>query len=734
MTTQPHSESIVIEFLDSFLQEKNIKWILATGMLILLGSSLMVVMPHWDTMEPTAKFLTVIGYTGAIFAAGWWSYHKLALRRTGTTLLALTVLLIPVSFMAWHWCWAAADTVPGSLAAVTLLALNLLLAAIVSHKTFRHFLRGDQPTFFVCYLILCLAGSIGPSIRETGLLSSWLASLVLWGVFSVGVVKVNRHVFWLTEERRQSRVFGFFPILLLGGQFLGVFAANFASALSVDWMGLGCVLVAIPVLLTADAVAKVFQERTGDVVRPLPWPIILPFTFGLILCIAGIVLAATPLPQRAPFALAPTAALAASLMAVTARRTNQVAFVWSMLIGIVLAYNFSPVFFQSAARGAIAQGAAAVHEARLPYAFYGLTYLPLVLVASGVAALVDRQGVTLFARPMRRFCVGISWVLLAASLGHAKALLPVAIVMLGVFACQARLFWDRRLALAAIIAFLIAAAGSALFVEQVFAVPLPATAAYFLSLGAAVALLVACPWLDPQIRRIPLQSFDARSASAPLWTSMSRTMSLCATVLIAVAWTMRLAAPLAESLLAISLLAIGLLLVHSLVWMRPAVSWFTYAFAATELLQYAIERRVAVDSITPFVTIVWLAQWGFIYLLARHPQHRVSRANVCLAPSFAPQIGIGRVLNLTESNKSQIDLQVKWERSRANAFVSVLSKSACRDHSATHEARFCYRTSSAVQSVLTLLRQRIARAKLSASALAISGCQRLATNRPRHAL
>ena len=77
----------------------------------------------------------------------------------------------------------------------------------------------------------------------------------------------------LIEEQRAPRIFGFFPIMLLGAQFLLLFVLHGGRTTSVEWLGLGCALVALPVLLTADAVARVFQQRTGDLVRPLPWSI-----------------------------------------------------------------------------------------------------------------------------------------------------------------------------------------------------------------------------------------------------------------------------------------------------------------------------------------------------------------------------------------------------------------------------------------------------------------------------
>src|SRR5207244_2912197 len=108
--------------------------------------------------------------------------------------------------------------------------------------------------FLSSYLILCVAGGLAPAVPAT--LAPW-AALVLWGVFAAGAVKVNRHVFWLTEEHAAPRIFGFFPIALLGAQFFSMFALNFASHIPLEWLGFGCVLVALPFLLTADGVARV---------------------------------------------------------------------------------------------------------------------------------------------------------------------------------------------------------------------------------------------------------------------------------------------------------------------------------------------------------------------------------------------------------------------------------------------------------------------------------------------
>src|SRR4051812_48574195 len=103
MSSDSEVGSPVRRFIDSFFQEQNIKWILALGMLILLGSSLMFVTSHWHESTPVGNSLILLAYMAAVFAAGEVSYWRLGLRKTGTVLMSLTVLLLPISFLALRW-------------------------------------------------------------------------------------------------------------------------------------------------------------------------------------------------------------------------------------------------------------------------------------------------------------------------------------------------------------------------------------------------------------------------------------------------------------------------------------------------------------------------------------------------------------------------------------------------------------------------------------------------------
>lgn len=607
MASDSGSTSFLGRFFDSFLQERNIKWMLALGMLIMLGSSMFLVAMHWNDCTPFWKYLIFLGYTAAIFGAGQWTQHRLGLRRTGAVLLGLTVLLIPVLFLVLHW-------VPhdeSALAAIHwgLLALTVVFTFPAARAIFEHFLRGPQPTFLFTYAALSLAGAVVPIVP-----TAWSpgVSLVLWALFAAGAVKVNRHVFWLTEEQRAPRIAAFLPIALLGTQFLGLFALYGARHLALPWLGFGCVLAAIPMLLTSDAVARVHQQRVGDFVRPLWWSIVAPLVLGLILCAAGVTLACLGLaPPNRPYALVPTAALTAALLGLVAYRTQKRAFVWAMLAAVWMTYQFAPVFFVETVKALAAQSAHLLREERLPFAFYGLTYLPLI---AGLMIAALRADV-LFAKPLRQFCVGLSFLLLLLSLGHVKALFPVAVLMVFVFALQTILFRDWRPALAAMIAWFLAACGLPLFAGQMLGVTLLDSSTCVIL--ATALLLSASPMLDAWLAALP-----------PQWLRLNLCRSVCLLMTCGLAqyWLLQnLSFPTIEAGWSGVLLAV-LLLVQSRHWMRPALAGFSILFVHAVVIQQALAWRLPLHAQLALVTALLLGQWLLSYGLERSGETGLSRA------------------------------------------------------------------------------------------------------------
>lgn len=627
MTSSTEPRSPFVRFLDAFLQEENIKWMLCAGVCILLGSSLRLVTTHWDECTPAWKYLILLGYTATVFLLGEFSYHRLGLRKTGTVLMALTVLLTPLGFFALHWvrphqALSAVELMQNT-GLTALVGINLVWSAFAAHRIFRHFLRQSQPTFLACYLILCAAGAIVP-----GLPVAWasILALALWAVFAAGTIKVNRHVFWLTEEHRLPRIFGFFPILLLGAQFAAVFTFALAGHIALPWLGLLSALVAVPILLTADTVARIFEQRTGGLVRPIPWSIIGPLLLGTILSVAGVVVSLTGWPSSP--AVVPTAALAALSLAVVAQRTKQSAFVWGMVFCLIATYQTSPVFFKEIALQVRDQAATAVHETRLPYAFYGLTYAPLIVAFSLFAGVLQRRGNRLFADPLRITASALPWILFGASFTHPSAILPVAIVLCPLFLGQAALFRQRLLLIPAAMAFLAAAYGLPVFCHRVLGQNISADAALFIWTAAAGLLFAPGVLVDRWSRS--LEGFSNQPATTEVSQHICQLFSLAATLVAALVWVVGSCLPLPEMALAsapILSVVIGALLGgHAVRWLTTGLGEIVLAFGTYAAVRFWLPAGMTSDSDIQVISFLFLGQWLLTYGLARVPQTRIARA------------------------------------------------------------------------------------------------------------
>lgn len=614
------STSFAVRFLDSFLKEQNIKWLLSVGAMILVGSSLRLVSMHWGEYTPFWKYGILLTYTAAIFAASQVSYYRLGLLRTGTALMALTVLLIPLTFSALHWVRPTGTLTLSDLGRHTglalLLGINLVGSSLATHRIFVLFLRRPQPTFQFCYITFCVAGAILP-----GLPTAWAPGLVglLWLLFAAGTLKVNRHLFWLCEEERRPRIFGFFPILLLGAQFVGLFAIYLAREIPMQWWGLACVLTAIPVLLTSDTVLKVFQQRTGNLVRPIPISIIAPLVVGLLLCATGVCLALTGLPR--PYAVVPVALLSAGALMIVAQRTGSQAFTWAGIAALLLGYQFSPLFFLEFARTVVQNGAAAVHEQRLPLAFYGLTYLPILILFTGASVLLERFRKPVFSVPLRHAAVVLAWVLLLAACSHPKALFPVSAVMLLLFSVQMFCFTDRRFLIPANLSLLGMAWGLPVFLSGVLGVSDLAFHPEFIFAVVGLLQLVPGRFIDRLTSQ--LNRGEENSQISPRICeqfSLATTLMTGASVIVSSLQHPALFPPVWSSLILGSLLTIHAFLnVDSRLGLIAIL--FTNILGAVILPLLPIATTVLIS----LVIGVLLAQWTLGMLLTCRPNTCVSR-------------------------------------------------------------------------------------------------------------
>lgn len=497
-------------FLANFLQERNIRWLLVTGAAIVFGSSLMLVTREWEQWSSQVKYLTVLGYTAATFGMGRIGHRHLGLRQTGRVLQLLTVLLLPVTFLALRW-FSPGTAAQGLQPLVEFLALSIPAVGLLWYaatQIFDDVLRERQTTFLVSYLMLSAAGAL-PVVDH-----AWAAgalSAALWCVMTAGVVKVNRHVFRLVEDHRQPRISGFLPIALLGTLYLTLAGFKTVHAVSPEWLGFGCVLLATTILLTARAVADVFRQRTGDLVRPLPWSVGLPLFAGLVLVAVGVCVSFIGFP--ATQAVVPTAALAAILLVLAAQDTRHSGFTWAALMCVSTAYQTSPAMFREIVLALRDAAAGSLQEQRLPLAFYGLTWLPLIVAVALGSATSRRRAQLHFSRPMQNFATILSTGLFTLSLTHLKAAFLVALVNSLLFTGLALLFRDRRYLIGTVAALIIAAGALVPFGNAMLLWAVPDRHAAT-CLAVVSLLLVVTPWPDRLYRRIPLPAEQNTGAEA----------------------------------------------------------------------------------------------------------------------------------------------------------------------------------------------------------------------------
>lgn len=510
--TESTPHSFAERFLSSFLHERNIRWLLVVGAAIVFGSSLMLVTKAWPDWSPVLKYLSILGYTAAAFVFAELGRRRLKLQATYKVLYALTLLLLPTCFMSLMWLSAGTST---QQTLQTIEVIGLLLPAtgflwIASRQILDHLLNGRQSTFLNAYRLLCVAGVSPACSSEVG---AFTFLLCCWAVFTVGVIKVNRHTFWLAEEHRLPRVFGFLPILMLGLQFLILTGTRAVSALPPQWIGFSCVLVAFTILMTSRTVACVFRQRTGNLVQRLPWTVVVPLISGVALTVLGVGLSLTgfsPVGQTT-YSVIPTAAIASILMWMMAKDFRSSGFVWISLVLAAISYQCSPTLFADVVQAVKAGAASAIREDRLPVAFYGLTYLPFLAAVAAGCRRFELKGDLVFSHPMKQFATWLSGVLFAVSLTHIKAAFLVGIVDVPVFLCLAIAFRDRRYIIPSILALVIAVANSIPALASMGLVTFSATSVP--AVLAALALLMTSTRVPDQIlNRIPLKRRSIRQS------------------------------------------------------------------------------------------------------------------------------------------------------------------------------------------------------------------------------
>lgn len=437
--------SLLERFLNSFFQEKNIRWLLLMGAAIIFGSSLMLVTRAWPHWSPTLRAFTVLAYTASLFAAGHFCRVRLQLNLTYKVLYGLTVLLIPISFLSLSWLSSGTAVQQGVLRS-GLIAPFLVGTAFLwfaSKSIFDHVLKTRQTTFLISYCLLCMAGAL-PELASPAIAFVFL--MVAWIVMTAGVLKVNRHVFGLTLQHQVPRLFGFLPIALLGTQFIVLIGVLAVPALPIHWMGFGCVMLAATILLTAKSLMDVFSQSTGNLVRPFPWSISVPLIVGLCLTVVGVGLsfAGFSYVSASTFAVVPTSLVAAGLMMLISMQTRHAAFTWFALVFVTIAYQSCPILFSDLVQSLKESTADAIRRERVPISMYGLTYVPLLLALVVAVRQLKLKSLKELAVPVQQFLIILNSLLIVLSFQDVVSAFVVSVTNVALFACYGFILKERR--------------------------------------------------------------------------------------------------------------------------------------------------------------------------------------------------------------------------------------------------------------------------------------------------
>jgi ribosomal protein L40E len=134
----PPQREPLTSLLSGFMEERNIRWGELVGGLLIVGCSIALVISFWAEIaaRPVLKFLVFNGVTAALFGAGYYTYTRLRLATTGSGLMIIASLLVPLNFLtiaAFTEGALANDpwTLLGEAVSITLFSWLLLLAASI---------------------------------------------------------------------------------------------------------------------------------------------------------------------------------------------------------------------------------------------------------------------------------------------------------------------------------------------------------------------------------------------------------------------------------------------------------------------------------------------------------------------------------------------------------------------------------------------------------------------------
>lgn len=92
--------NFITNSLQSLMTEISVRWLLFLGTFMVIGSSGLLAASQWAKFPPAGQYGILLTYTLIFWGISWWTQKQGNLKLTAQTLQWITILLIPVNFLA----------------------------------------------------------------------------------------------------------------------------------------------------------------------------------------------------------------------------------------------------------------------------------------------------------------------------------------------------------------------------------------------------------------------------------------------------------------------------------------------------------------------------------------------------------------------------------------------------------------------------------------------------------
>ncbi len=133
--TKPQKPSVLGSWMQSFMAEVSVLWLLFLGLFMVVVSSAVLAASQWQNFSAVGQYLVLLSYTLAFWGAGQWAGHHPKLQLTAQMVQRVALLLVPINFWAvdGFGLWRSP---PGWIVAVVVaIALSFLLKQTLTPLT-----------------------------------------------------------------------------------------------------------------------------------------------------------------------------------------------------------------------------------------------------------------------------------------------------------------------------------------------------------------------------------------------------------------------------------------------------------------------------------------------------------------------------------------------------------------------------------------------------------------------